>query len=538
MTHQRALCHLLVAISAVINCFAAEPDRDPAWAEAHKTRSMNADETKAFIKKLAQYVFDHHLKRTDGSPQRGMIYEYFHVARAGEDDQFIQGEALDTMHDGAWFAVAMVNAYRATGDPFYREILTTWQLPFYLKMLNHSDKLFDASRNDGRAGDDGGWRTSGEWLLQEREKGFVPYWWDDGGSVSLEMLGRKDNDEHLNFPGHNDLAGRPNPRKLLSGYSHGSSNHMAQDLAVMLQQSWLLLHGSNSADDQKLASEIAEAARNLQDCRDRHNSPNIPAVLAVLAVTSNATPLRKNLPEETWKSLANARNEYQCAFFDIKPDEPVTFPGFADNQEYAYYVELARSGTLSEPIAFKLVYDAYTLPKLYQTYSDDAPVPPGINIFDLHPYRMINGKPADVRSERKGPGKGPRPIGSRFGPQLMIVAGWGLQAMKAHPKLWETARSEITTPNYFPPNTNSNDVRTALERELGGGLRTWEAIFKTKGYIPTGLGAGNCGAGFPWDELSDTGGYAHLISAAAQWLLYLEGKRDWEVQMAKSVISH
>ena len=29
---------------------------------------------------------------------------------------------------------------------------------------------------------------------------------------------------------------------------------------------------------------------------------------------------------------------------------------------------------------------------------------------------------------------------------------------------------------------------------------------------------------------ADAGGYAHLISAAAQWALYLEGKRDWELQ--------
>jgi hypothetical protein len=26
--------------------------------------------------------------------------------------------------------------------------------------------------------------------------------------------------------------------------------------------------------------------------------------------------------------------------------------------------------------------------------------------------------------------------------------------------------------------------------ELAGGLRTWEAIFKEKGYVPTGIGAG------------------------------------------------
>jgi hypothetical protein len=31
-----------------------------------------------------------------------------------------------------------------------------------------------------------------------------------------------------------------------------------------------------------------------------------------------------------------------------------------------------------------------------------------------------------------------------------------------------------------------------------------------------------------WDKFSDNGGYAHLISAAAQWIMYREGKCDWE----------
>lgn len=507
--------------------FAADPDRDPAWSEACKAGALKADETKAFMKQLAQYVFEHHMKKAEGSPQRGMTYEYFHVTRAGQPDQFIQGEALDTMHDGAWFAVAMVNAARATGDPLYKDILTRWQLPFYLKMLNHSDELFDAARNDARP-DDRTWQGNKEWLLQGREKGFVPYWWDDGGSVSLEMLGRKDKDEHVNFPSHNDLAGQPNPQKLLSGYSLGSSNHLAQDLGVMLQQSWLLLRGSADPADQKLTAEIVEAARNLQECRARHGQAGIPAVRAALALTSGDAMIRKSLPETTWKTAASARSDYRRALFDFKPDEQVSVPGFADNQAYLYYSGVAREGTLAEPLAFLLTYDAFTLPKLYQIYSDDSPVPPGIGIFDLHPYKFVNGKPTDFRSQRKGPSGRPKPIGSRFGPQNMGVCGWALQALKAHPGLWDQAKEKIATPDYLPANSEA-EVRTALERELGEGLHTWQAIFQTRSYIPTGLGAGSCGAGFPWDELSDTGGYAHLISAASQWLNYLNGKQDWEL---------
>ena len=160
------------------------------------------------------------------------------------------------------------------------------------------------------------------------------------------------------------------------------------------------------------------------------------------------------------------------------------------------------------------------------------PCRPGSTCSTCIPYKFVNGEPADYRSQRKGPFGGPRPIGSRFGPQNMVVCGWALQALRADPDLWETAQSRIRKPNYFP-QAGTEDVIAGLERELAGGLRTWEAIFDAKGYIPTGLGAGNCGAGFPWDELSDTGGYAHLISAASQWLLYLEGKNDWDVHQVR-----
>ena len=484
---------------------------------------MTVDETRAFMKKLATFVFEHHMKRDEKSAQRGMCYEYFWVEKKGTPQQWIQGEALDTMHDGAWFAAAMVHAFRATGDPFYKDVLTKWQLPFYLKMLNHSDELFTAERNDGRPGDDRAWRASKEWLLQGREKGFVPYWWDDGASVSLDMLNRKDGDEHVNFAARNEWSG-PNPEKRLSGYSFGSSNHMAQDLGVMLQQTWLLFRES----DPKLAAEIAEAARNLEECRTLHGSPSIPAVVAALALSSGDAKLRASLPNETWKSLATARNDWRRALFEWKKDEPVTVPGFADDQEYRYHAAIARDGTLAEPAAFRTIYDAFTLPQLFGIYCDDAPRPPGIGPFDLAPLKFVNGRPTDFRGERKGPFGKPRAVGSRFGPQNMAVSGWALQALRAHPGIWEKARTEISTPNFFPEGADEKSVQAALERELGGGLRTWEAIFDEYGYIPTGIGCHSTLPSVVWDKFSDTGGYAHLISACAQWIFVLEGKRDWE----------
>lgn len=500
------------------------------WATAsERCKPMTVAETRDFLKRLASFVVENHLKQNPASPQSGMIYEYFWVKKKGLPQQWIQGEGLDTMHDGAWFAVAMVNAFRATEDPFYRDILVRKQLPFYLKMLNHSDELFTSERNDGRPGDDRGWKGSKEWLLQGREKGFAPYWWDDGASVSLDMLNRRDKDDHVNFAGHNVLAGKENPERRLSGYSHGSSSHMAQDLAVMLQQCWLLLRESGDTADRKIVAEIAEAARNLQECRARHGAQAIPMVKAALSVMQDDPAIRAALPDITWKVVANGRSDYRRALFNFKPDEKVTLPGFADDQEYRYYVTVARCGTLPSPAAFSLVYDAYTLPMLHRMYCDDMPAPPGINVFDLHPYAFVNGKPADYRSERKGPGGRPRPVGSRFGPQNMVVSGWGLQALKANPGLWDIAKQQISMTNFFPA-VSSDGVRAALENELGGGLRTWEAVFNEYGYIPTGIGAGTVVPGTSWDEFSDTGGYAHLISACVMWIYYLEGRNDWEQQ--------
>jgi hypothetical protein len=385
--------------------------------------------------------------------------------------------------------------------------------------------------------------------------------------------------------------------------------------------------------------------------------------VAPWALASGDAKLMKQVPDPYDKNLWTPRNHYTRALYDFEPGKPCPLPGFADDQEYQYYHGIARAGgQLPRPLAFKLIYDAYTHPMLFRYYCDDWEVPPGINVFDLFPYRMIDGRPTDYRSERKGPRGTVKPIGSRFGPQNMVVCGWALQALKEYPRLWaqryemgftedqwahvvdvpgrdDTGGSHpwITTRDVrwkvigwrdhlevvgyatgdqlairvfrFPDGKGSyasmtfrrsgqvtlaNDLGERLEggpggvddlgrewqfaafvpytfvkgqkrwanaveqgrfsievqgvmkniylltpapfladwleRELGGGLRTWEAIFNEKGYIPTSIGST-----YDWDKYSDTGAYAHLLSAAAQWLLCLEGKNDWEMHNIPSV---
>src|SRR5205807_10285489 len=121
--------------------------------------------------------------------------------------------------------------------------------------------------------------------------------------------------------------------------------------------------------------------------------------------------------------------------------------------QYRYYAGLAKhGGKLPRALAFRVIYDAYTEPLLYRAYSDDADVPAGINRFDLHPYYCKDGRPEDYRSDRKGPGGKPRPIGSRMGPQNMVCCGWALMALRTYPGIWEERAGQ------FP-----GDVRVYLE---------------------------------------------------------------------------
>ncbi|WP_449068884.1 hypothetical protein [Prosthecobacter sp.] len=494
--------------------------------KADELKPFTADETRAFMRQLCDFAVEHHMKRDD-SPQRGMMYEYLWWKKRGQPDQFIQGEALDTMHDGAWFANAMVNARRATGDAHYKQVLVEWQLPFYLKMLNHSTELFSADRVDVRDEARETWKNSKEWLLQGRENGFVPYWWDNGGSVSLEMMGKKS--ERPFFPCTNDFADKSNAEFRLSGWSHGSSNHLAQDLAILVQQAWVMLSGSSDPQEKKLAEECALAAKNLQECRARHGSGNIQDVMAACALLNGDADLMKKVEAWDKESARTFQNHFTRAVRDFKPGQKVGTPGFADDAMYLYYAGVARHGTLTRPLALKLAFDAFTQPLLWQMYRDDAPVPPGINRFDLTTLNFVDGRPEHLASQRRGPRGKPLPIGSRMGPQNMAACGWALQAMThgGWPEISTQVRAKVEEVTQKPcPHP---DVKAWLERELGCGLRTWQNIFKEHGYIPTGIGCQSVLPGVAWDEFSDNGGYAHLITAASMWLMNLEGKRDWEL---------
>jgi hypothetical protein len=248
----------------------------------------------------------------------------------------------------------------------------------------------------------------------------------------------------------------------------------------MLQLAWLLFRESDSAADRKLAGELADAARHLHECRMRHHGP-IPMCVAPAALAGGDAKLMRRVPQPRGPGMWTAGRHYVQALYAFTPGALHGCPGFADDQQYRYYYSIARTGgKMTRALAFKIIADAYTEPMLYRFYSDDDAVPAGINGFDLYPYRMKDGKPTDYRSDRKGPGGRPKPIGSRMGPQNMICCGWALQCLRAYPGIWEEpherrfggdARVYITDP---PPGgggrgTGASSSKPAVTRvSLGG----------------------------------------------------------------------
>jgi len=67
--------------------------------------------------------------------------------------------------------------------------------------------------------------------------------------------------------------------------------------------------------------------------------------------------------------------------------------------------------------------------------------------------------------------------------------------------------------------TASTTSRSASQRWVAGS-RIWAP--SESGWRSSTTNAGS------W-EISDAGGYAHLIHAIALWLIYEDGKREWEI---------
>jgi len=69
-------------------------------------------------------------------------------------------------------------------------------------------------------------------------------------------------------------------------------------------------------------------------------------------------------------------------------------------------------------------------------------------------------------------------------------------------------------------------IRKRLEDTVLGNIDYWHRVWLEAGFIPSGWHSPTTPAD-SW-EISDAGGYAHLMNAIALWLIYQDGKREWQ----------
>lgn len=599
-----------------------------------KEEEIKKEEVKDFMKRLTQFVEKYHLKKDKSSQQYGMVYEYVNTEKIGELGQWIQGEGLDTMHDGAWFSASLCQAYRATGDKYYFDILNNYLISFYTNILNNSDVLFRDGLDEKKVVP-----VKNKFQISHRylgNKGFCPYWWDDGSSISLDLTMNK-GQRNLECVDYFILNNKENPENKLWGFSLGCSNHMAQDLAVMLIETYLLTK----------KEEILSSAKYLQEDRSQRKYPQIPVVLASTFKNENINKIGEGY---VWyKSEIEPFGEYYESLYNSEEKQYV-IPGFADDEEYYFYSNLIKhKGKFPESFVFRFIYKVYTNPFLFKYWYDISEIDNGLNRFDGSPISIKNGKFILYSSDLKGG----MFFGSRMGPQNLKVIGWALQLLDSYPGIWENRYKEkyggdilvnfknsyiidlkkepwyskiftsenstihfgidrynfyiygeikqplsfkifskpdgngkwikidinkdikienkngerivfdykmennvfeIKTPfqickhqkefltcvehgrysveidnkilNFYTM-TSEKEIKEELLKELENGINTWKKIFEKKGYIPTGIGTSSNPVG-RWEDFSDTGGYAHLIGACSQYLLFLEGKKYWQ----------
>lgn len=75
--------------------------------------------------------------------------------------------------------------------------------------------------------------------------------------------------------------------------------------------------------------------------------------------------------------------------------------------------------------------------------------------------------------------------------------------------------------------SEASRVQKRLENAVLGTIDFWNNVWKERGIIPSGWHTPTVPAG-GW-EVSDAGGYAHLMHTIALWIIYQDGHREWEL---------
>lgn len=335
----------------------------------------------ASMRELTDYVYAHHVVRDPRRPIYGMTYEFF------KDGRQTQDFPLDSMHDGAWFANAMITAQRADPAGNYLPRALKYQVPFYLNILLNSDRLFPdfgKTDEDNRAPD-------------HPIKGRIPLAWDDGQGWELTA------DRHC----RRDYNRTQGP------------NHLAQDVADMLMNAWLATRDP----------QIARALMLLNVYR-RDYSGTVPVIAFAAGITSGDRKLTRAAPPPRFSpgDLPGYAGLYQQNAEPLAAyDDPL---GWTYGQANAI---AAIDGAMPDDYVLFCAARALGHEQCMELFFDDRSYAYGMHLFD------IQNQPRFIQGAGRLDGyvsKAKVKFGGR-GIQMAWVAAGILPELRRRPRLWE-----------------------------------------------------------------------------------------------------
>jgi hypothetical protein len=367
---------LMLSLGLAARAADALPSAPPA---APKADGWTNKQLRDFMHELIDFVYDHHVVRDPARPVFGMTYEFY------RDGKQVQQFGLDSMHDGLWLTVAMLTAHRAEPTAGHLDRVLTYNVPFYVNMLLHSDELFPKKEPTG---EDRG-------PIAATQKGWIPRGWDDG----------------LGFE-------KTSKRPLAPSY-FTPSNHLAQDVADGLLNVWFTTRDPR----------IGEALRPLAEFR-RQQKQNIPPLVFATAVTSGDTQGYERIKPRAFeaRSLIGYRGMFELA------DESLA--SYNDGLAWDYDIALARHLLRGEPMddfAVAAAASAYGQYLGMELFYDDRPWPRGLHLFDIQgqpKFQQGTGRLDKYCSTAKVV------YGAR-GVQFAAIAQAVLPTLRKHPELWQ-----------------------------------------------------------------------------------------------------
>ncbi len=403
LTDKTAFWLLAAAAVALVPCGATAMNR-PAptggMASVPAQGEWPDQRLRRFMADMADFVYEHHVVRQTDAYTFGMTYEFF------RDGRKLQAFGLDTMHDGAWFASAMMTAHRADPAGRYLERTQQFQVPFYVNVIENSHIIFPEKirRQDKKP-------------LEEPLRGWVPRGWDEGIGY---VWGTDDRFGTVPFKHPKETS--------VSHHEDGSfryayftpSNHLAQDLADSLLDVWYTTKDP----------ALVEAVGHVHAFRDEYFG-KIPVIAGAYGTMIGDDDLRG------WMQLPKFDPTRTLAYRGLYLQHRAGLAAYDDGLAWQYrhaVSDAVKSGRFDPAQAWRFANHLDSNMLAMDLYFDDRPAPWGVFFFDLvAPSYFLEGQgKLEPYRSNDDPTFGAR------GVQFAWIAAGILPALRAHPDAWES----------------------------------------------------------------------------------------------------